>query len=68
VVAMLDLAAWTSVLGLLDECPSIPAALTATLDGRTGAVSATDFDFIATRSQLDKVREFMTRFPDIVRG
>jgi hypothetical protein len=68
VVAMLDLAAWTSVLGLLDECPSIAAALTATLDGRTGAVSATDFDFIATRSQLDKVREFMTRFPDIVGG
>ena len=68
VVAMLDLAAWTSVLGLLDECPSIPAALTATLDGRTGGVSATDFDFIATRSQLEQVREFMTRFPDIVRG
>lgn len=68
VVAMLDLAAWTSVRGLLDECPSIPAALTATLEGRTGAVSAIDFDFIATRSQLDKLREFMTRFPDIVRS
>ncbi len=68
VIAMLDVLAWTSVLGLLDECPSIPAALTATLEGRTGAVSATDFDFIATRSQLEKVREFMAQFPDIVRG
>ncbi|HUP40575.1 MAG TPA: DUF6178 family protein [Vicinamibacterales bacterium] len=68
VIAMLDLLAWTSVLGLLDECPSIPAALTATLEGRTGAISATDFDFIATRSQLEKVSEFMARFPDIVRG
>jgi Family of unknown function (DUF6178) len=67
VIAMLDLAAWTSVLGLLDECPVIPAALTATLEGRSGAVSATDFEFIATRRQLKKVRDFMERFPDIVR-
>jgi hypothetical protein len=51
---------------LLDECPVIPAALTATLDGRTGAVSATEFEFISTRSQLGKVREFMARFLDIV--
>jgi hypothetical protein len=68
VIAMLDVAAWTTVLGLLDECPTIPAALTATLEGRSGAVSATEFEFIATRRQLVKVREFMARFPDVVRG
>ena len=67
VIAMLDMPAWASVVGLLDECPVIPAALTATLEGRTGAVSATEFEFISTRSQLGKVREFMSRFPDIVR-
>ena len=67
VIAMLDMPAWVSVLGLLDECPVIPAALTATLEGRTGAVSATEFEFISTSSQLGRVREFMARFLDIVR-
>jgi hypothetical protein len=67
VIAMLDMPAWVSVLGLLDECPVIPAALTATLDGRTGAVSATEFEFISTCGQLGRIREFMARFLDIVR-
>jgi hypothetical protein len=67
VIAMLDMPAWVSVLGLLDECPVIPAALTATLEGRTGAISATQFEFISTSSQLGRVREFMARFLDILR-
>jgi Family of unknown function (DUF6178) len=66
VIAMLDMPAWVSVLGLLDECPVIPAALTATLEGRTGAVSATAFEFISTCSQFGRVREFMARFLDIL--
>ena len=61
VIAMLDMPAWVSVLGLLDECPVMPAALTATLERRTGAISATEFEFISTRSQLGNVREFMAR-------
>ncbi len=68
VIAMLDTPAWVSVLGLLDECPVMPAALTATLEGRTGAISATEFEFISTRSQLGRVAEFMARFPDILSG
>jgi len=66
VIGMLDMPAWASVMGLLDECPVMPAALIATLDGRTGAVSATAFEFISTCSQLGRVREFMARFLDIV--
>jgi hypothetical protein len=66
VMATLDVPAWVSVLGLLDECPVMPAALTATLEGRTGAISATEFEFISTRGHLGKVREFMARFPDIL--
>ena len=66
VIAMLDMPVWVSVLGLLDECPVIPAALTATLERRTGAISATEFEFIASSSQLGKVREFMARFLDIL--
>ena len=66
-IAMLDIPAWASVMGLLDECPVIPAALIATLDGRSDAVSATDFEFISTSRQLGRVREFMARLPDILR-
>ena len=65
-MAMLDMPAWVSVVGLLDECPVIPAALTATLEGRTGAISPTEFEFISTKSQLARVRQFMARFPDIL--
>ena len=68
VIAMLDMLAWLSVLGLLDECPVIPAALTAVLEGRTGAISATEFEFISTRSQLGTVREFMARLVDLLRS
>jgi len=66
VLAMLDMTAWTSVLGLLDECPVIPAALAAILDGRTTAVSATAFTFISTAAQIGDVRVFMRRLPDLL--
>ena len=66
VLAMLDMTAWTSVLGLLDECPVVPAALTAILEGRTTTVSATAFDFIATAAQIGDVRIFMRKLPDLL--
>ena len=66
VLATLDLPVWVSVLGLLDECPVITAALTATLERRTGAISATAFEFISTRSQLRTIEEYLARFPDIL--
>jgi hypothetical protein len=68
VVALLDMPAWNSLLGLIDECPVLPASLRATLEGRTRSVSATDFECISTRSQLVTVRDFMSRLPDILRG
>jgi hypothetical protein len=66
VVATLDLPAWVSLCALLDECPVIAATLTASLERRTGAVSATDITFIATRAQLGLVRAFMTRLPEFL--
>ena len=67
VLAMLDLPAWACVLGLLDECPVLPAALTAILQGHTGAVSATAFEFISTTGQIREVRAFMGKLLDILR-
>jgi hypothetical protein len=59
VLAMLDMTAWISVLGLLDECPILPAALTAILEGRTTSVSPTAFEFISTTAQIGDIRVFM---------
>jgi hypothetical protein len=66
VLAMLDMTAWISVLGLLDECPVLPAALTANLEGRTTTVSPTAFDFISTAAQIGAIRIFMRKLPDVL--
>lgn len=66
VIAVLDMLAWVSLLGVLGECPVLPAALTATLERRTGAVSATAFEFISTRSQVGQVRAFTSELLDIL--
>jgi hypothetical protein len=66
ILAMLDMTAWIGVLGLLDECPVLPAALTAVLEGRTTTVSPTEFDFISTAAQVGDVRLFMRKLPDVL--
>jgi hypothetical protein len=66
VLAMLDTTAWISVLGLLDECPILPAALTAILERRKTRVSPTAFEFISTTAQVGNVRLFMRMFPGLL--
>jgi hypothetical protein len=66
ILALLDMTAWIGVLGLLDECPVLPAALTAILDGRTTTVSPTEFDFISTAAQIGDVRSFMGKLPNVL--
>ena len=65
---MLDMTAWISVLGLLDECPILPASLTAVLDRRTTSVSPTAFAFISTTAQIGDIRLFMRRLPHVLSG
>jgi hypothetical protein len=66
VLATLDATSWASVLGLLDECPIVPAALTAILEGRRTTVSPTAFDFISTAAQIADIRRFMSKLPDLL--
>jgi hypothetical protein len=66
VLAMLDMTAWISVLGLLDECPILPSALTAVLERRTTSVSPTAFEFISTTAQIGAIRLFMRTLPGVL--
>jgi hypothetical protein len=58
--------AWNSVLGLLDECPILTAALTAVLERRTTSVSPTAFEFISTTTQIGDIRRFMRALPGVL--
>src|SRR5262249_53333745 len=51
VIAILDTPAWACLCGLLSECPVVPDAVAAILDGRARAVSATAFACFTTRAQ-----------------
>jgi hypothetical protein len=64
---MLDVPVWASLLGLLDECPVLSAALRTTIEGHTRAVSATAFEFLYTKSQIGDVQAFMEKLPDVLR-
>ena len=65
-IGILDMPTWACVRGLLSECPVLPAALTAILEGQTGSVSATAFACFATRGQIRKVHEFTERLRDLL--
>jgi len=66
VLATLDMTAWISVFGLLDECPILPATLTAVLERRTTPVSPTAFEFISTTTQIGDIRVFMKTLPSVL--
>jgi hypothetical protein len=59
VIVLLDMPAWATLLGLIDECPVIPAAIVASRGSGTRAVSASAFEFISENGQIASVHEFM---------
>ena len=63
VLAILDTTTWTALIGTLDECPVVPDALIALLERRTGAVSATAFEFVSSPEQIDEIRAFAQKLP-----
>jgi hypothetical protein len=67
VITILDMPAWATLLGLIDEYPVIHAGMAASSGSRPLAVSATDFDFISENSQIASVREFMQSLPETLR-
>ena len=67
VIAILDMPAWTALLGLIDECPVLHAALRASQTPRTRSVSASAFEFISENSQIAFIRRFIQSLPDTLR-
>jgi hypothetical protein len=59
--------AWATLLGLIDECPVIHAAIGASRGVRTRAVSASAFEFISENRQIASVQEFMESLPKTLR-
>jgi hypothetical protein len=67
VMMILDMPAWATLLGLIDECPVIHAGLGASLGSATRAVAPSAFEFISEKSQIASVHEFMRLLPDTLR-
>src|SRR6185436_1448621 len=67
VIAILDMPAWAALLGLLDECPVLHAALSASANPRTLSVSASAFEFISENSQIASIKAFLQSLPETLR-
>jgi hypothetical protein len=64
VIAILDTPAWAVLLGLIDECPVLHAALSASRNPQVRSVSASAFQFISENSQITSIREFIQSLPE----
>ena len=67
VILFLDQPAWAALLGAIDECPVMHAAIGASHRSSV-AVSASAFEFIAENRQIASIRRFMERLPELLRG
>ena len=68
VILILDTPAWATLLGLIDECPVIHAAMGASSGSPVRTVSASSFEFISANRQIAFVREFMQSLPGTLRA
>jgi hypothetical protein len=68
VIMILDMPAWATLVGLVDECPVIHAAIDSWRGSRVRSVSASSFEFISENSQIAAVREFVQSLPDMLRA
>jgi hypothetical protein len=64
VILTLDAPAWATLLGLIDECPVLHAAIGASRNARLRTIGISDFEFISENSQIASVREFMESLPE----
>jgi hypothetical protein len=65
---MFDAPSWAALLGLIDECPVMHAAVGASQQSRPRAIKMSDFEFISQNSQIVSIREFMENLPGLLRS
>jgi hypothetical protein len=68
VLAILDMPAWAAMLGLIDECPVMHAAIGAIRDSTKRAIGGSQFEFISENRQIAHAHEFMEALADTLRG
>ena len=65
VLVMLDAPSWAALVGLIDECPVLHAALAASRR-RCRTIDPTKFEFVSQNSHIARVREFMASLPSVL--
>jgi hypothetical protein len=68
VIAVLDLPSWTALLALIDQLPTLHAAVDALLTQSMRQIDVSSFEFISENAQIQHVREFMQLLPGLLRG
>ena len=68
VMMILDMPAWATLLGFVDECPMIHAAMDSSSGPRVRAVSASSFEFISENNQIAAIRAYMQSLPGTLRA
>jgi hypothetical protein len=68
VIAILDMPAWAALLGLIDQLPTLHAAVDAVVTGSTRQIDPSGFQFISENTDVGKARDFMQRLPALLRG
>jgi hypothetical protein len=66
VIAMLDAPAWAALHGLIDQFPTLHGAVGALLAGTSRQIDASAFEFISENAQIQQVRDFMQRLPQLL--
>jgi hypothetical protein len=66
VLVVLDPPCWSTLLGLVDECPVVRRA--ADDPTRPALRMSAEFEFVSERAQLARVSEFLERLPELLAG
>ena len=65
VMASVDLLAWAGLLGLIDECPVMHAAVKAASGPKPLSVRPDDFDFISDNTQIEMIEPFLSSLDQV---
>jgi hypothetical protein len=68
VISSLDLLGWAGLVGLIDECPVIHAAVRAATGPKPLSVRPTDFDFVSRNADIACAEAFLAALPEMLGG